>query len=121
MKVIVCGGRDYDNYDIVCEVLDRVQRERGFTAVVQGGAKGADMLGKRWAIENNYPYEEYTANWSLYGKAAGVLRNQEMLEESGAQIVIAFPGGTGTYDMIKRARNKPGVELIVVSEKNDLD
>ncbi len=119
MKVIVCGGRDYDDYDTVCEVMNTVQKQRGFTTVVQGGARGADMLGKRWALENNYPYEEYTADWAKYGKAAGVLRNQEMLEESGAQIVIAFPGGTGTYDMIKRARRKPGVELIVVTN-NDL-
>lgn len=115
MKVIICGGREFDNYDAVKETMDAVVLHYGdVTAVVQGGARGADLLGRKWAIENNIPYEQYDADWARYGKAAGFMRNQEMLEESGANLVVAFPGGNGTYDMVKRAR-RHGVEIVNVS------
>lgn len=116
MKVIVCGGRDYDNYTMVDHIMKQAYQDYCFTTVVQGGAKGADYLAKKWAIENNFPYEQYDADWARYGKAAGLKRNQEMLDESGATLVIAFPGGNGTYDMIKRAKRNLGVDLIVVNE-----
>lgn len=116
MKVIVCGGREYDNYFVLSNVLLQVYKDYCFTTIVQGGARGADMLARKWAIENNFPYEEYAADWARYPGSAGFIRNQEMLDESGATLVVAFPGGNGTWDMMKRAKAKPGVELIVVNE-----
>jgi len=114
MKVIICGGRDYDDYQHMSEALAQICLQYGdITAVVQGGARGADSLARRWAIENKIPFEQYDADWKQYGKAAGPIRNQEMLDESGATMVIAFPGGNGTYDMIKRAK-KAQVELVNV-------
>lgn len=113
MKIIVCGGRDYDDYNRVSQVLWELYESYKFTTVVQGGARGADMLGRRWALENGFPVVEYEARWHKFGNLAGPIRNQEMLDESGAQVVVAFPGGAGTWDMIKRAKNK-GVILHVV-------
>lgn len=113
MKIIVCGGRDYDDYNTVSRVLWELHDQYKFTTVVQGGARGADMLGKRWAFENKFPCLEFAADWKKHGNAAGPIRNQEMLDESEAEIVVAFPGGRGTFDMIKRAKHK-GVILHVV-------
>lgn len=122
MKLIVSGGRDYTNYTLVEKVLNQVYNEmfpKKITAVVQGGAKGADALGKRWAIENGIPYEQFDADWMRYGKAAGVMRNQEMLDESGECVVVAFPGGRGTFDMIRRAQRHNNAELIIVKDEED--
>lgn len=121
MKVIVTGGREYSNYELVSEILNIVFNELypgEATTLVQGGAKGADALAKRWAMENSVPYEEFEAEWSKYGKVAGFKRNQEMLEESGKCVVVAFPGGNGTYDMIKRT-NRMGIQLYNIRDEYD--
>ena len=115
-KAIVCGGRDFEDYEGLSGVLDKIVKLYQVTAIVQGGARGADMLARRWALENGFPLEQYDEECSTYGKSAGPIRNQQMLEESGATVVIAFPGGNGTYDMIKRARRAEGVELIHITE-----
>ena len=121
MKLIVTGGRDYNNYELVDKVLTQVYNEmfpNQIVAVVQGNAKGADALGKRWALANNIPCEEFDADWQRYGKAAGVMRNQEMLDESQPCVVVAFPGGRGTFDMMRRTK-QAGVELSVVKDQED--
>ena len=124
MKLIVCGGRDYNNYELVKEVLNTIYYDHYpnlIKALVQGGAKGADALGKRWAMENNVPYEQFDADWARYGKAAGFMRNQEMLDESGECIVVAFPGGNGTFDMIKRTKKARVPLFNIKDEKDEMD
>ncbi len=56
------------------------------------------------------------ADWDKFGKGAGPIRNQQMIDEGKPDLVVAFPGGTGTADMVKRAK-KHGIEVIEV--KND--
>jgi predicted Rossmann-fold nucleotide-binding protein len=120
MKVIVCGGRDYDNCPFVAEVLSSVfKHERKpceWLTIMEGGARGADALAAKWAerqIGALYlvEHETYRANWAEHGKRAGPIRNQWMLD-NGPDLVIAFPGGKGTADMVKRATRK-GVEVRV--------
>ena len=121
MKLIITGGRDYSNYEKVCQALDEVERQFSgkIIAIVQGGAKGADALGKRWAMEKGYPIEQFDAEWNKYGKTAGFIRNQEMLDESNPCLVVAFPGGSGTYDMIKRTNRCKHADLIVIRDEED--
>ena len=92
------------------EALTTVLR-RGDT-VVHGGARGADTLAGLVAKRLKLGVEVYQADWKTYGKAAGAIRNQQMLE-SGVDAVLAFPGGKGTADMVRRAR-KVGVEVLEV-------
>lgn len=120
MKVIVCGGRNYSDSFTLDYVLKQVYSDYCFTTLVQGGAKGADRLAKEWAVKNGIEVEEYLADWRRYSYGAGFERNQRMLEESGATLVVAFPGGNGTFDMMRRAKAAKGVDLIVVTE-NDMD
>ena len=95
-RVLVCGGRNYSNYKRVAEFLASIEP----TVVIHGGARGADSLAGRWARENNVKEEVYPAKWNLYGRAAGPIRNRQMLEESKPDLVVAFPGGSGTAHMI---------------------
>lgn len=109
--ILVCGGRDY--WDRV--TFDRVMRLHVASGVgiIHGGARGADSLAAEWALENEHPMRTFAADWAGHGRAAGPMRNQRMLEEGRPILVIAFPGGRGTADMVARAKaaNVPVIEV----------
>jgi hypothetical protein len=111
MKILVCGGRAYAGKQRLFLVLDRLHAERPITLVIQGGATGADALAGQWATRRGIPQKIYRAEWKLHGKAAGMIRNRQMLEEGHPDLVVAFPGGSGTANMVGLAR-KAGVEVI---------
>jgi hypothetical protein len=111
MRIIVCGGREYDDWAVVSWALAPYESEE--TTIIQGGASGADFLGKVWAKYKGIPQIEFKADWKTHGKAAGPKRNQQMLDEGKPELVIAFPGGVGTRDMIERA-SKAGVTVIQI-------
>ncbi|VDS07601.1 hypothetical protein PARHAE_00778 [Paracoccus haematequi] len=104
MRVIVCGGRDYADKDAAVAALDRFHAQHGITCLIQGGAKGADRLAYEWAASRFVIVHNVPADWKKHGKAAGPIRNQQMIDEHQPNALIAFPGGRGTDDMIKRAK-----------------
>ncbi len=105
MKIIVCGGRDYCDEEQAFYFLDAAHRKKTITLVIEGGAKGADALGRKWAEARGIPVLTFKADWSL-GLSAGPKRNQQMLDEGKPDGVIAFPGGAGTRDMVSRAKKR---------------
>lgn len=112
MKVLVCGGRLYQNYERVAEEL----RDLGhISELIHGAANGADSCGARFARENQIPERAFPADWERYGKAAGPIRNKEMLRAGAPDFVLAFPGGEGTKDMISRVK-KAGIQIRIVDE-----
>lgn len=115
MRVLVCGGRDFDDWDLLCGKLDEVCSRNDYQplTIIQGGAKGADFLGRVWAVYRHFDFIEYPADWKKFGKAAGHIRNQQMLDEGKPDLVVAFAGGTGTADMVRRA-SKEGFSVIEV-------
>lgn len=98
MRVLVCGGRYFDEWRMVATALDTLE----VTVLMQGGARGADALALKWAETRGVPVITFPANWRA-GKRGGPERNAFMLEEGKPHLVVAFPGGTGTQDMIRRA------------------
>lgn len=112
MRVLVCGGRDFCNYAFIWGRLDKLHAETPFTAMIQGGATGADTIANEWAATK--PIERYTckADWEKHGRAAGPMRNARMLEWK-PDLVVAFPGGRGTANMVRQAR-EAGVKVIEV-------
>ena len=91
MKVIICGGRSLDDYSLVKNVMDEVAARIDINEIICGEARGADSLGKRWAIENDIPVVSFPAEWDLYGKSAGIRRNSSM--GNYADYVVAFWDG----------------------------
>jgi len=81
--------------------------------IISGCARGADTLGIEWAEAKGVEVARFPADWKTHGRAAGPIRNQQMLEEGKPDLVVAFPGARGTADMIRRAR-AAGVELILL-------
>ena len=114
MILLVCGGRDYADYETVCWALEPyLPFPVTQLLLVQGGALGADALAKRWAQERGVAVAEYPANWDYFGKAAGPVRNNTMLRWAKPDVVVAFPGGRGTDHMVKRAR-AIGVNIVEI-------
>lgn len=114
MKVLVCGGRDYKHEIIVRDALDSILRTDGIKMVIHGDASGADFFAGQWAFRNGIQEVRCPANWKRHGKAAGPIRNEAMLLLQ-PDLVIAFPGGTGTANMVKQAK-AAGVRVIEVAE-----
>ena len=104
MKILVCGGRNYEGKDYVDEVLGRYHRERRISLIIQGGANGADLLARIWAMDSGVNHNTYLPNWKIHGIKAGPKRNLQMLREGKPDLVIAFPGGKGTADMVRQTK-----------------
>ncbi len=113
MRVLVCGGRDFRDERVAFNALDRLHEELDFEVVIHGCAGGADQLAGEWARHRRLGELRFPADWAKHGKAAGPIRNQQMLEKGKPDLVVAFPGGRGTADMVQRAR-RAGVDVMEV-------
>lgn len=133
MKVLVCGGRNYKDGEWVYSELDRLDENCGpFEIVIHGCATGADTLAKLWAKDRGRhelpfraPWREidypdavikYTRDGRPYDARAGHRRNLKMLQEGKPDLVVAFPGHTGTMDMVTLAW-RGGVRTILLPER----
>jgi len=113
MKVLVCGGRNYNERNTVFAILDEIHAETIISLVINGQASGADSLSTLWAIQHGVPVHLEPADWKKHGRAAGPIRNQKMMDEQRPDLVVAFPGGAGTQSMIRIAE-EAGVRVEVV-------
>lgn len=101
MRVLVCGGRDYHDRDHIWNTLVSIP---DVTCIIHGCATGADSEAMIVAEALGIKHAPFRADWHTHGKAAGPIRNQRMLDEGKPDLVVAFPGGRGTADMVKRAK-----------------
>jgi len=107
MRVLVCGGRYFDDAALVKKTLDRLHADDPITDLIQGGATGADYLAIQWCKSQVAPIFRWQVDppWhSHLGGAAGPMRNLRMLKWLKPDLVVAFPGGRGTGDMVMKAR-----------------
>lgn len=116
MRVLVCGGRAFNDKRLVALTLSPLHRDRCFSALIHGAASGADEIGHLWAEFAGVPVERFPAQWGQFGPAAGPIRNRQMLVEGKPDLVVAFPGGRGTANMVAQAR-EAGVEVIEVKPR----
>lgn len=111
LRVLVCGGRDFNDPLTLGSWLGGIQKSHGIAVIIEGGARGADFMARKFAEWRGIPVETFPADWDGLGRAAGVLRNQRMLDEGKPDLVVAFPGGRGTADMVRRAR-EAGIRVL---------
>lgn len=111
MRVLVCGSRHFNNYELLESVLSEIPIE----LLIEGEARGADKLGRQYAERREIPFIPFPAKWTEFGKAAGPIRNREMLESGRPDLVVAFlaPDSRGTANMISQAE-KAGVPVKVI-------
>ena len=121
MIVLVTGGRHYSGTGLVSELCRLLIDEGPIDIVINGGARGADTIAKEWADDSDIACETMMADWDTFGKRAGSIRNQAMVDRvialkreqklSDYDIVcVAAPGGHGTADCVRRAQ-KAGIRV----------
>lgn len=102
-RVLVCGSRDWTNIESIRRKLSQLPTN---TVIIHGGCRGADNMAGSVARQLGMEIEIYPAQWNLYGRAAGPIRNQEMLKKGKPDFLIAFhidiPSSKGTWDMLLR-------------------
>ena len=117
-KVLICGSRFYTDYGRVLHYIRRLKATsvNGDIAIISGGARGADTLAVKASKACGLPFREYPAQWEKYGKKAGPIRNQTMLDMEKPELVVAFhedvENSKGTKDMVSRAE-RSGVPVVV--------
>lgn len=122
IRLLVCGGRGFDKFDawnwLEGNAYDYISDKLGInrprlSCLIQGGTLGADEGAKEWGRSEGLRVITYKADWAMFGKAAGPIRNKRMIVEGKPDIVIAFPGGRGTADMVKQAYDA-GIPVVEV-------
>lgn len=132
-NILVTGGRNYHNRNKVFQILYQICDDKGWNTepdrygnslpnvtIIHGACPtGADRWADEFAIVHWTNIQTFSPDWDLHGKAAGPLRNQEMvdylIERQGPHLVVAFPGGKGTADCVKRAK-RAKIEVIEVEQ-----
>lgn len=121
MRILVCGGRTFGNIymeNLSPQELFQKEKERNFIwdkleqitgdyfniNIISGMADGVDTVAYEFARDTEISLLSFPADWKKHGKSAGPIRNQQMLDEGKPNLIVAFPGGTGTADMIRRAK-----------------
>ena len=122
-RVLICGDRNWNNYELVYNTLFRENvssTKPPIECVIEGEARGADSCGRKAAGFLGIPILAFPADWKEYGKAAGPIRNQQMIDEGKPTEVWAFhndlKNSKGTKDMVLRSR-KAGLPVWVHTEK----
>ena len=115
-RCIICGGRDITDKQFVFSSIENIDKTYHLTTIITGGAKGADFWAHMWATHNRRDVHVYEADWENEDRAAGMIRNKRMLADSRPDLVIAFPGGRNTDNMVKISK-KAGIPVIEVEEE----
>lgn len=113
MKVLICGGRDFTDANFIHRELDRLHMHYHFDIVIEGDARGVDRIAGEWARSAGVPLVEFPANWKEEGRHAALIRNERMLRDGKPDLVIAFPGGSGTSHTCWQAE-KLGIPVVKV-------
>ena len=104
MKLAIVGSRDFYNYTYLENLLDPIKEKIEW--IISGGAKGVDSLAEKYAARNQIPFLLFPANWERYGKRAGFLRNQQIVDAADYMLAIPTLQSRGTRDSIRRAEIK---------------
>lgn len=123
MRILVCGGRDFDDDRLFDHHMNKLMVELGKTSItitghpelvrvsfISGCDRGVDTFIIQYAKYHGVYCDKYPAEWEKYGKSAGAIRNQEMLDKGRPDLVVAFPGGQGTKHMVMIAK-KAGIPV----------
>lgn len=111
MRLLVCGSRHFNDLPLLEGILDDLKPE----VIIQGDARGADSLAKNYGIRRGITVCSFPALWDKHGKAAGPIRNHQMLSEGKPDMVVAFlaPDSRGTKHMIEISQ-KAGIPVEIV-------
>ena len=119
MKIIIAGGRDFDNYNMVEQTMKNL--DLLVTEIVCGCAAGADRLGEKWAINNGIKVTYFPAGWDNYGTSAGFIRNAEMAEYAAYLVACGDMKISGTKHMIETMKKCGKHGTVVPYKRKTID
>lgn len=120
--ILVCGDRSYDDVDTITQVLEKYRKKYVSICIIHGACSGADTIAQAYADYFKVPSKSYPALWREHGRAAGPIRNQQMLDEGKPSLVLAFhrdiKSSKGTKNMIAKATSK-NIPTMLIARKSD--
>ena len=125
VRLAVIGTRSFDDYALLSSAIDTACEMFGLEPelIISGGAKGADTLAERYAVEHGIPTKIYLPDWKHYGKRAGLIRNKSIISES--HWVLAFwdgvSNGTKYGIWLAEKAKKPCLVIIKKDDKADVE
>lgn len=118
MQILICGSREWDNFEVIRNTFRELKIEGDKYTIIHGGCSGADSIAGFIAKEMGCKVQVFTADWKTYGKRAGPIRNQKMLDIGKPDMILAFHNkietSKGTLDLISRAQNK-GLQVKLIN------
>jgi len=118
-RILICGDRNWTDVETIENFIRSLSPD---TIIIHGNSKGADKIAERKAKEHGLTVKGYSADWNQYGRAAGPIRNKQMLLEGRPDKVVAFHNdlskSRGTADMLRQAEKKGIAFEIRRSEKD---
>jgi len=119
MRVLVCGDREWKDFVFMERILSRFWLHA--SVIIHGDARGADKMAANWAKSRGIRPEPYPADWDRYHRAAGPIRNRQMLKEGKPDVVVAFHDdiekSKGTRDMINVAA-EAGIQVFLYTHRD---
>ena len=117
MKILVTGSRFWTDEKAIADAIIKHGTLSEEITIIEGEAKGADTIAKHFANKMGCKVKGYPADWNTYGRSAGPIRNQKMLDDNpDIHLVLAFTddidASIGTSDMVARSIKK-GIKVIL--------
>lgn len=120
MRLVISGGRYFNDVALLWRTLDEIHNETPVQLLVEGASDdvtgpyiGADFWAHQWALARQVPCIRERAEWKKLGRAAGPIRNGNMLKGYLPDRLVAFPGGRGTANMVSQSE-KAGLVIQIV-------
>lgn len=114
MRVVVCGDRNWTDRNRIFRAFSKLPLD---TEIIHGACRGADIIAGEVAKQLGLKVREFPADWSK-GKAAGPIRNRQMLDEKPDFVIAFHPNlatSKGTADTVREAKRR-GIKVLVISE-----
>ena len=110
MKLAIAGSRGFDDYELLCKVLSKSNQT--IDQIVSGGARGADKLGAKYARDNEIDLVEFIPDWDKHGKAAGYIRNADIVDACDCLLALWDGKSKGTMHSSGLAK-KQGKKVVI--------
>ena len=122
MKVVIFGSRSIEESQANIDLISKALKEMKLvpTLIISGAARGGDILGEKWAKQNKCALDRCPANWDLYGKRAGFIRNKQMCEKADAGICFWDEVSRGTSNMLQLCKEK-GISVALFTQSKGLE
>ena len=115
MKLAIVGSREFENYDLLCAEVAKIQKTQKIDLIVSGGAKGADTLAKKFAALNHIPLMEFLPDYDRYGRGAPLQRNTLIVKNANWVLAFVTASSKGTWDTLRKAESARKRVIIVKS------